>query len=321
MATVLVTGVGSTGGTGALTALRERAGHEVVGVDMDPSAEGLYLADHGATVPPASAEEWPEQVADLVAEFGVDAVVPLVDEELVRLPELDDEVGDDVGIVAPRPEVVETTIDKYRMVREYPDVRTPEAVLATDVDAFEDANFPVIVKPRFGRGSRGVERFDSRSALHDHLQATDRPHDELLVQRLVEGTEYTTSVVTTRDDRLLSVVPKEAIEKDGCTVRGVTRDAPHVRASCRRVFEALSPHGPMNVQQMESEATGEVYTIEVNPRFSSTAPLTVAAGVDELDLLVRDAMGETVAPPDDYERDLHLMRYRAELFVGERDLL
>lgn len=321
MATVLVTGVGSTGGTGAVSALSERAGHEIVGVDMNAEAEGLYLADYAATVPPASAEEWPAAVAELVARFGVDAVVPLVDEELVRLPELDREMDGEVGIVAPRPEVVEATIDKYRTAREYPELRVPHTVLASDVRDLDSEVFPVVVKPRFGRGSRGVERFDDREGLHDYLRATARAHDELLVQRFVAGTEYTTSVVATRDDRLLGVVPKEAIEKDGCTVRGATRRAPRVREACRRAFEALEPHGPMNVQQIRSDETGEVYTIEVNPRFSSTAVLTVAAGVDELDLLVRDATGEDVTPPDDYDPDLHMMRYRGELFVDEADLL
>ena len=286
---------------------------------MDPMASGLYMVERGETVPPASAEEWPDRMAEIVAAHDVDAVVPLVDEELVRLPELERLVPD-VGIVAPRPEVVEATIDKYEMERQFPEVRTPETRLATEADALDPADFPVIVKPRFGRGSRGVQRFEGRTGLEDYLAATDREHDELLVQRCVEGPEYTTSVVVTKENRLLSIVPKEAIEKDGCTVRGVTRRAPHVADSCWQVFDALRPAGPINVQQMVSADTGEVYTIEINPRFSSTAVLTVAAGVNELDLLIRDAMGEAVEAPDEFETDLHLFRHTDELFVREEDL-
>jgi carbamoyl-phosphate synthase large subunit len=319
MATVLVTGVGSTGGTATVAALQEHTEHEVVGVDMDPMARGLYMVERGETVPPASAEEWLDEMTRIIRAHDVEAVVPLVDEELVRLPELGQEMPE-VAIVAPQPAVVEATIDKYRMVQEFPDSTIPDTDLAIELDDLEPDRFPVIVKPRFGRGSRGVQRFDTREGLQEYLLATERALDELIVQRFVEGTEYTTSVVATQENRLLSIVPKEAIEKNGCTVIGVTRDAPHVREACERIFRTVCPCGPMNVQQIVDEESDRVYTIEVNPRFSSTAVLTVQAGVNEVDLLIRDAIGERVEPPQDFETDLCLLRYTDELFIPERDL-
>lgn len=322
MATVLVTGIGSTGGTGTIQALQKHTNHEVVGVDMDSMATGFNLLDRGRVVPPASADSWPVEMAAVVDEFDVDAVVPLVDEELARLSELDERLPDDVSIVAPRQSVIDDTLDKYRMARRLTDsgLSVPTTRLATEADELRPRDFPVVVKPRRGRGSRGVEKLDSLADLEAHLDETDRSPEDLVVQRFVDGTEYTTSVVATRDDRLLSVVPKEAIAKDGCTVRGVTRMEPSVVASCKRIFSALSPGGPLNVQQIVDDSTDEVFTIEINPRFSSTACLTVEAGVNELDLLVRDAMGERVTSPEGFEADLHLVRYTAELYVRETEL-
>jgi carbamoyl-phosphate synthase large subunit len=323
MATVVVTGVGSTGGTGTIQALQEYTDHEVVGVDMDPAATGFHLLDEWRVVPPAADDSWPDAMARVVAEFDADAVVPLVDEELAELPSLVERLPEAVGVVAPRQSVVEDALDKYRLSGRLadeglsvPDTRLASEAAAADLSA---GDFPLVVKPRRGRGSRGVRTVETRTELDAHLDASDREASSLLLQERVVGTEYTTSVVATQDDRLLSVVPKEAIAKEGCTVRGATRLEPAVVASCKRVFEALSPGGPINVQQIVDD-TGEVYTIEINPRFSSTACLTVAAGVNELDLLIRDAVGERVAAPDGFEADLHLVRYTDELYVKESEL-
>ena len=76
----------------------------------------------------------------------------------------------------------------------------------------------------------------------------------------------------------------------------------------------------MNAQQIVDDETGVVYTIEINPRFSSTACLTVNAGVNELDLLIRDAVGEVVTAPPEFTPGIHLVRYTASLFVDENRL-
>lgn len=316
MATVLVTGVGGASGIGAVRALRETTTHDTVGVDMDDDAAGLYLADAGRAIPPADAEAWGPTLRRIVDDYDVDVVVPTVDEELSEL----DALPDGVPVVAPRPGVVEVALDKYATYRTLDDAGhdLPRTWLASEAAAIPEDAYPLIRKPRRGRGSRGIERVETPADVGRSLRETARPDDEVLLQEHVEGTEFTTSVVSTADDRLLSVVPKEAIEKQGSTVKGVTRDQATVREACRDIAATLSPAGPMNVQQIVAD-DGTPYTIEINPRFSSTACLTVEAGVNELDLLIRDALGETVSPPEGYESGVYFLRYDNHVFVeGDR---
>jgi carbamoyl-phosphate synthase large subunit len=298
--------------------LHERTDHEVVGVDMDPTAAGLHLADAGHTVPPASDDEWAETLCSLVTAHDVDAVVPTVDEELAVLASLSQALPADTPVVAPRPGVVDTALDKYRTYTRLEDTghNVPRTWLATDRDAVDRSAFPLLVKPRRGRGSRGIQRVDDQSELLEHLDASDYDPEELLLQEFIDGAEFTTSVVATQSGRLLGIVPKEALEKDGSTVTGVTRRSPAVRAECKALAETLDPRGPINVQQMVAE-DGTPYTIEINPRFSSTSCLTAAAGVDEFDLLVRDALGESVDAPDAFDDGLYIRRYRSHVFVPE----
>lgn len=316
MATVLVTGVGGASGIGAIRSLHARTSHEVIGVDMDPQAAGLYLADDGRSVPAASDAAWTDEMRATVEEFDVDVVIPTVDEELAVLSSLLETLPDDVPVLAPRPAVVDVALDKYRASRRLASegLSVPRTWLATDRAEVPESAYPLLVKPRRGRGSRGIRRVEEASELSVHLEETEYETGSLLVQEFIDGTEYTTSVVATREDRLLGIVPKEAIEKRGSTVLGATRDAPAVADSCRAIHGTLEPAGPMNVQQMV-DSEGVPYTIEINPRFSSTSCLTAAAGFDEFDLLVSDALGRSVTAPDGYTTDLYMRRYEDHVFV------
>lgn len=314
MATVLVTGVGGAAGIGAVQTLTETTEHDVVGVDMDADAAGLYLADHARTVPRAADDDWAREMTAVIHELDVDVVVPTVDEELPKLSKL----PADVPTVAPREGVVDIALDKFRSYHRLRENghRVPRTWLATKASSVPLSAYPLIVKPRRGRGSRGVRRVDTPQEATAAVDAADYERGELLLQRFVEGREYTTSVVTTSDNEVLSVVPKEAIEKDGSTVKGVTRRNQAITRSCRAIAETLGPAGPINVQQIV-DAAGAPYTIEINPRFSSTSCLTVEAGVNEFDLLIRDALDHAVTAPDGYEAGIYILRYDGHVFVPE----
>ena len=116
MVTVLITGAGGAAGIGAIRSLSRTTDHELVGVDMDPEAAGLFMTDAAARVPPAAADDWVDAMEAVARRHAVDVVVPTVDEELPRLPELRTALPD-MGIVAPRQEVIEIAGDKYRTSR------------------------------------------------------------------------------------------------------------------------------------------------------------------------------------------------------------
>jgi len=316
MATVLVTGAGGACGIGAIQSLKTETDHRVIGVDMDAAAVGLYFAHDGQSVPPAADDAWPEVMADVVEAFGVDVVVPTVDEELAELPSLARRLPDDVPIVAPNQEVIDLAMDKYQTMEQLSAAGhpVPETWLATERAEIDPSAFPLIVKPRQGRGSRGVTMVETPDELTTYLNETSYPTAALLCQEYIDGTEYTTSVVGTKTNRLLGVVPKEAIAKDGSTVLGATRRSPAVADACADIFETLEPAGPLNVQQIVDE-NGVPRVIEINPRFSSTSCLTVAAGINEFNLLVRDALGEQVDPPADFITDRYIVRYDGHLFA------
>jgi carbamoyl-phosphate synthase large subunit len=319
--TVLVTSGGGVtrGAIHALTSLSDRD-YEVVTVSSEPAAPELYAADVGCVTPPVADPEWPDALASVCERHGVDVIVPLIDERYVptRLASLREQLRDAVEVVVGDPELIELTVDKYRMAETFADegLPVPDSYLCAAADRVPRDAFPVVVKPRSGESNvigDGVEVCEDREELEAHVSTLEGPLDEFVIQEFVPGTEYTTSVVVTASNDLLAVVPKEAVSDS--PYHRVTREAPEVVAACEAVHEFLAPHSVINVQQIVSPRG--LLTIEINARFSRSSCLTAAAGVNSFDLLVRDRLGERVDPVAEYEPDLHMLERTTPEFVAD----
>lgn len=321
MARVLTTSAEKGSGIGALEAL-ERSPHEIVATSADPRGVGLYLADHGVVVPPVEDDAWPATIADLVDEYDVDVVLPLNDEDLKEIDRLRAAVPGEVPFVIPRRELIEKTLDKKLAYDwfEQNGLRIPDTTTVEGYEQLPEAEYPRIIKPRWGSRGRGVQLVHSRADVRAYLSASEYDPTELLIQEYIDGDDYTTNLAVTDDNQLLSVVIKEVMERRGYSRWAATRQHDNVRAACVEAFEALGPAGPINVQHMVDEADVP-YLIEINPRFSGSSCLNAEAGVNEYDLLVRDAVGEEVEPEPDYETGVNLIRYHDREYVREEDLL
>lgn len=311
----MVTTAGSAPTPGTILHLRSR-GYRVIATDVDPTAPGLYLADRGHLVPPGDSEAFLPRMRALCAEEGAVAIVPLVDEELLHVGGL---AEDGVAVLLPLPEFVATCLDKYRLMRELDaaGIGVPRTRLASEwpTDTF-DAEQGLVVKPRSGRGSRGVRIIDSVDDLARVVAESDLPADGLVVQERITGPEYTVSVVAWRDGGVQAVVPKEVVLKQGVTKYAVTRRNEAVIETCRAIQESLRADGPFNVQLCLDES-GAPRVFEINPRFSSTSALTAAAGVDEIAGLVGQAIGGGPRLADDWREGVTMVRRWTDDFIDE----
>ncbi|MFD1685887.1 ATP-grasp domain-containing protein [Halobellus litoreus] len=321
MARVLTTAAGSDIGVGAIQSL-EQAGHNVVAVDMDSYSAGLYIADDAATVPPATHDDWPNAMSAIVQQYDVDVVIPLIDPELSELSRLREALCDTVPILTPRIQLVSSLQDKFEACKllSKKGLPVPETCLASDAAHLSPSDFPRFVKPRVAHGSRGTYLAHSMTDVEDFVEESQYPMDDMLIQQYIEGTEYTSNVTVTQENELLSIVTKEVPIKRGNTIWGVTRNSPPIKNLCEDVYESLDPSGPLNVQQILAE-DGTPYILEINPRFSGSSCLTVEAGVNEFDLLVRAALGEEVNRSQTFKEGIGILRYTDQIYIREDSVL
>jgi len=314
--TVLLTGAGGAAVPALIESL-QRTGYRVLAADMDPNAIGLYTADTGFVIPGGRSPEFFSAIRNICQKEHVKAFIPLVDEELAASCDMEQE---GVAVLLPQKDFVATSLDKLALMKKLGEngILAPKTRLAT-LDA-PDISFPCIVKPRTGRGSRGVGLVRSESELQSFLKTSSYPREELLVQEYIDGPEYTVSVVVWRDGEVQAVVPKEIISKRGITQLAVTRKDPRIDALCRSVQERLRANGPFNVQLRMDTARKMPMIFEINPRFSTSISLTIAAGVDELGDLLAQALDRNKKPCSyDWREGLVLMRRTADTFLSESD--
>jgi carbamoyl-phosphate synthase large subunit len=313
---VLVTSAGGSGMVEVVGALK-RAGYRVVALNASPYAAAFALADASYLVPMGSDPGYDDVLASILERERPDFAVPLSDEEIPRVHRvIGGRHGGAVRVVGPRPEFCATMLDKWTAMRalEAAGLPVPRTWLASDADA---CTYPAIVKPREGRGSRGLASLEARADLDDYLAAASAAPEAFVVQERVRGPEYTVSAVVALGGPTLAVVPKEVRVKRGITQVGVTREVPAIDALCRGIQDRLRADGPFNVQLILDER-GVPRVFEVNPRFSTTIVLTMAAGVDELVAVLRHANGDDPGPQR-FVPGLMMLRHWTATYLPESE--
>jgi carbamoyl-phosphate synthase large subunit len=306
------------GGAGTIEAVKslKALGYQVVTADATPTSAGFSWADRSYVIPFGADDAFDDALREILRRERPDFIIPLVDEEIPKVHRIVRAELPELRIVGPTLEFSELTLDKWTMAQALAQhgLSVARTWLASDAAG---ASYPAIVKPRHGRGSRGLAFLDGPDDLRTYLAATSQSADHYIVQDRLRGPEFTTSVVVGLDGTLLAIVPKEAADKRGITQVGITRNVPAIDELCRAITKALDPRGPYNVQLILG-TDGVPRVIEINPRYSTTMALTLASGVHEVDAVLRHARGEDPGQLT-FTPDLMMLRYTAQIYVKESE--
>jgi carbamoylphosphate synthase large subunit len=273
---VLVTGSGGPAGVAVIRRL-VALGHRVVAADVDPAAAGGALAQVAVTVPRGDHPRFVDALVAVALAEGVDALVATVAEELPQLTAGRERLAAaGVSSWLPALDAVDLCCDKMAFARRMRATGVPHPATADAPGQVADVPGPWVVKPRAGRGSRGVRLLDDPAEVTAAL-AQDA---DLIAQTRLAGREFTADALVGRDGTLHVVVPRWREEtKAGISVKGRTFESPAVHDVVARALTAVALTGPANVQGFVADG-GTVTVVEINPRFSGGLPLTLAAGAD-----------------------------------------
>lgn len=290
---LLFTGGGGAGNEAIYRLLANR--YECHFADADISAiDDTVPTDNRHAIPLAKDADFAKMVASLCCALGVDLLIPGVDEELPKIASIARSVPA-MKILAPDSVFIAQMSDKLSMIR------TLDAAGLTAPCTFKAndrvlVGFPVIAKPRNGRGSRGVRVVASEAELDAYLLLEGLDPENVILQEIGYGIEYTVQMIADLHGVLRAVVPVEVEIKRGITLRAKTVENPVVEDACRAIHAAYPTRGCYNIQLILTD-DGRVLPFEINPRISTTFCLSVAAGVDPIAISLGLApnIGETVA--------------------------
>ncbi|MDB4607029.1 carbamoyl-phosphate synthase large subunit [Pontimonas sp.] len=230
-----------------------------------------------------------------------------------------------VPILGTTPEAIDTAEERgsFARILDQAGLVAPRNGVATDLrEALEiatDIGFPVLVRPSYVLGGRGMEIVYDQASLEDYFSRIEEfaivgPDAPLLVDRFLDdAVEIDVDAVFDGETLYIGGV-MEHIEEAGihsgdssCTLPPVTLGREVVQAVCdgvEKLARGIGVRGLINVQF--AVAAGVLYVLEANPRASRTVPFVskalgiqlaraaalVMAGVSIADLIEQGVLPE-----------------------------
>lgn len=316
---ILVTGVGGGVGQGIIKAIKRIDDLEltIVAADMSPLAAGLYTADEALIVPAARDPQYVEKLIRLCREHRIDLYLPGTDIELAVAAEHAERVEEACGtrvLVCP-PSVVEIADDKKQTAHFLRDhgFPYPETWEVDEIDP-DTATYPLIVKPRRGFRSIGVDRVETPDALRDALRGrTDDP----IVQECVATAddEYTCTVAVIHGEAS-PVLPLRRVLRGGDTYRATPVNHARIQQVVRDVALALGVRGSCNFQLRLDGDDPKIF--EINARCSGTTPFCAQLGFNPVEWCIKRLLGQDVSP--EIRWGATLLRHWAEVLVPHEQI-
>lgn len=325
---ILISSAGRRGALVRLAAAEAAAvGGEVFGADASASSAACRMTAAWARMPRCSDPAFVDSLLTLCRRWRIGLVIPTIDTELPVLAAVRDRFADmGTRIALSGPATVEIGGDKLLThgflertglptVRRFPPLIGADGRPAPPVPRPED--YPVILKPRRGSASHGVQLIDDEDALQFFHRRTAEP----IVQEFAAGTEYTVNMFVDRRGRCVAAVPHRRIETRGGEVSKCVTERHEGLTRCAARMAAALPdaYGPMCFQAfVDGEA---VRIIEINCRFGGGYPVAYAAGANFLGWLLDDCLGRPLRQPqDDWRAGVAMLRWDDAVFTSQADL-
>lgn len=239
--------------------------------DPWPCANG-FAAIH--QLPDATAAEYLNALIDLHSRERFDGIVPVTDAELWTLS-----AGwpDDLPLIMVDALWLRLALDKAATARWLEAANLP-APRTTDLAAAVADDLPLMVKPRRGHGSQGLEIV--RTA--DRLAAVqaERSDDAIAQEYLPDASrEFTCCLFRDRRSTAVRTVSFRRVLQGGLTARATVEHVDSVDRLLQAIAIAGDLDGSINVQLRLTDAGPMVF--EINPRFSSTVMMRHSIGFQD----------------------------------------
>lgn len=272
----------------------------ILAADMQKTAPAMVDADESFIVPGIYDDNYIESIEEIIQKEQVDAVISLNDLELPILSEIKsrlEKFGCKVIVSDKRP--INISFDKWETNRflESIGLKYPKTYIhleeATKALNNKELNFPLVIKPRWGSASIGIDFPEDYRELElgyelqllklkrtilAEASSEDLDH-AILIQEKLGGIEYGMDILNDFEGNYVGTFVREKKAMRG----GETDKASSVIDSRfekigRQIGENLKHIGNLDCDLFEYN--NELYVLELNPRFGGGYPFSHEAGVN-----------------------------------------
>jgi len=279
---ILVSGIGGDIAQSIVKILRDTTANiEIVGTDAKELSPVPQEIEKFTRCPMAKdASQYLDWLQELLQNEKFDFFIPVNEDEIKFLVELSDSqlnsIQSKTKIIWAGKRIVSRLQSKYGTYKFLLELgQNPPKTLIYDNSA-KIENFPVIVKPNFGRGSKNIFFCESQAEVHASALFTKDP----IVQEFIpsEDTEYTCGVY--KKEKTIKIIILRRYLSGGLTSWAEVVADEEIYRTCYQVAEMLELDGSINIQLRKN--VSRVAIFEINPRFSSTILMRHKVGFQDL---------------------------------------
>lgn len=287
---------------------------EIIAMDMDITAAGLYLADDFILAPPINDSNFLNFMIQSCKDKQIDFIIPIFDLETPFFAQNKQILKSEVGVeVLTNDYNVVCLCNNKQQTHDYclaNNIVVPKIFTDNEVRSM-NISFPVLLKPNYGVGSKDIRIINNKKELDAILPLKNG----FFIQEYIEGTEYTIDTLSDFNGRCLSALPRErTVVKAGQTVKGRTvNDLKLVRYG-KQIAEKFQIKGVGCSQcKVKNE---KIYFIEMNPRYGTGVSLSIGSGLNIPLLHLKLALNLPISEEELKFKDNYIMtRYWEEIFI------
>jgi carbamoyl-phosphate synthase large subunit len=289
---------------------------QVFACDFDPNAVSLQEADRVFIMPRSTDPTYFDRLLDICKQNQVGLLISLNDLELPLLALHRDRflaIGT-IPMISD-PETIDICFDKWKtyqflLQNNIPTPKTYRSLAdARAAIASGELTFPLVLKPRWGTGSIGIEfpqddeelelayRLVKKRIVRTILATASEidPDRCILIQEQIIGQEYGVGVINNLDGEYATTFIKRKLSmRGGETDRATTTCNPEIVKIAKKISQQLKHIGNLD-SDMFSSPQGYC-VLELNPRFGGGYPFSHVAGANIPAALVAWASGKPTDP-------------------------
>lgn len=279
----------------------------IVGADISPSAPALQFCDKTEIVCRISDSKYIPSLLAICESENIDCLIPTIDTDLLLLSENKDRF-EQIGtkVLISRTEKVKICRDKNYTADYFISLGLKSPRPFNSVEKYEAEltlgrqSFPAFIKPKDGSSSINAYRVDTL----DDLKLYAEKIGDYIIQPFISGKEYTIDIFCDYEGNPVYITPRERIAvRAGEVLKTQIIQDEVMIAEMKTLVADYQPCGQITVQLIQDEKTGDNYYIEINPRFGGGAPLSIKAGADSAEAVLKMLNGEKLTYQHKAARD------------------
>ena len=253
------------------------------GADITQTAPALAFCGKRHIVPRIRDEKYIPTLLEICQKEHVDLLIPTIDTDLLVLSENKKAFAlCGTRVLVSEPDRIRICRDKNLTSDYFVSCGLMAPVTVNDYRQY-NGGFPCFIKPKDGSSS-----IDAFKANHfDELKIYAEHIKDYVVQPFVSGEEYTVDVFCDFEGEPIYITPRKRLAvRAGEVLKTEISQNQKIIDEIKKLIFRFKPCGPITVQLIRDKC-GEDHYIEINPRFGGGAPLSMKAGADSAEALLR----------------------------------